>query len=60
MAIIGCERHGYNRWRKALHSIGDELIGCGKAQTCGAGELNREVTEKNGQARADDKSDLCE
>ena len=49
---------------------GDELIGCGKEQTCGAGELNREatecpcmkreVTEKNGQARADDKSDLCE
>lgn len=39
---------------------GDELIGCGKEQTCGAGELNREATEKNGQARADDKSDLCE
>ena len=38
----------------------DVLIGCGKEQTCGAGELNREVTEKNGQARADDKSDLCE
>lgn len=50
MGIIGGEKH----------SIGDELIGCGKEQTCGAGELNREATEKNGQARADDKSDLCE
>lgn len=41
MGIIGGEKH----------SIGDELIGCGKEQTCGAGELKREVTEWTSKGR---------